>query len=94
MSITRRQFAARFVNLGRPMLGQLADMYGIDIDIADQWASAIEREQDQQIAGAGNLSPVRVGNAGESDPSGNSSGLSPAHTSSGSIAAVTQAQGA
>lgn len=50
MEITRQQFAARYVNVGRAMLGTLADMYGIDIDIAEHWADAIDREADQQIA--------------------------------------------
>ena len=50
MEITRRQFAARYVNVGRAMLGTLADMYGIDSDIAEHWADAIDRETDQQIA--------------------------------------------
>ena len=50
LEITRRQFAARYVNGGRAMLGALADMYGIDSDIAEHWADAIDRETDQQIA--------------------------------------------
>lgn len=50
MEITRRHFAARYVNVGRAMLGALADMYGIDSDIAEHWADAIDRETDQQIA--------------------------------------------
>lgn len=52
MEITRRQFAARYVNFGRALLGALADMYGIDSDIAEHWAYAIDRETDQQIADA------------------------------------------
>lgn len=44
MVITRRQFAARYANVGRAMLGQLADIYGVDIDLAEHWADEIDRE--------------------------------------------------
>jgi hypothetical protein len=52
MEITRRQFAARYGVVGRALLGQLADMFGVDIDIAEGWADAIDRETDMQIAAA------------------------------------------
>lgn len=50
MEITRRQFAARYVNVGRAMLATLADMYGLDVDVAENWADAIDRETELQIA--------------------------------------------
>lgn len=53
MEITRRQFAARYANVGRAMLGMLADMYGVDIDVAENWADAINREAEQEIAATG-----------------------------------------
>jgi hypothetical protein len=50
MVITRRQFAARYQNVGRSMLGQLADIYGLDINLAEHWADEIDREAEQEIA--------------------------------------------
>ncbi|WP_289144977.1 hypothetical protein [uncultured Sphingobium sp.] len=44
MEITRRHFATRYVNVGRAMLANLADMYGVDFDVAENWADAIDRE--------------------------------------------------
>jgi hypothetical protein len=50
MMITRRHFAARYVHLGRALLGDLAVAYGIDFDLAEQWADDIDRETAFQIA--------------------------------------------
>lgn len=46
MEITRRHFAARYGNVGRVMLADLAEIYGIDFDVAENWADAIDREHD------------------------------------------------
>lgn len=51
MEITRRAFADRYVNVGRAMLGTLADIYGVDIDVAENWADAIDREAIPNSAG-------------------------------------------
>lgn len=50
MEITRHHFATRYANVGRAMLGALADMYGVDIDVAENWADAIDREANQNSA--------------------------------------------
>ena len=50
MEITRRHFAARYVHLGRAKLATLADIYGLDVDVAENWADAIDRETELQIA--------------------------------------------
>jgi hypothetical protein len=41
-TLARRHFAARYANVGRAMLGQLADMYGITVDVATMWADEID----------------------------------------------------
>lgn len=46
LEITRRQFAARYVNLGRGKLDHLASVYGLDGDVAAHWADQIDREQE------------------------------------------------
>lgn len=46
MMITRRHFAARYSNVGRAMLADLAEIYGIDFDLAEQWADEIDREHE------------------------------------------------
>lgn len=46
MEITRRQFADRYGNVGRVMLADLAEIYGIDFDLAEHWADAIDREHE------------------------------------------------
>lgn len=50
MMITRRHFTARYVHLGRALLGDLAVAYGIDFDLAEQWADDIDRESFTQSA--------------------------------------------
>lgn len=50
MEITRRQFVARYRNLGRTQLPALADAYGLDMDVAEHWADQADREAEQQIA--------------------------------------------
>lgn len=61
LEITRRQFTARYVNVGRCMLDNLANMYGVDLDIATNWADAIDREA-EQIAAA--TAPRSLGGGG------------------------------
>ena len=68
MEITRRQFAARYVNVGRAMLATLADIYGLDADVAENWADAIDREAEQVIvatrfAAVGGIEGMATANA-------------------------------
>ena len=68
MEITRRQFEVRYINVGRAMLGTLADICCVDFDQAERWADEIDREAgiliaaDSSVAGgiegAGALTPV------------------------------------
>ncbi|PZQ20093.1 hypothetical protein [Sphingobium yanoikuyae] len=46
MEITRRQFADRYGNVGRVMLADLAEIHGIDFDLAEHWADVIDREHE------------------------------------------------
>ncbi|MES2157499.1 MAG: hypothetical protein V4512_06815 [Pseudomonadota bacterium] len=64
MEITRRQFAARYVNLGRAMLAMLADIYGVDFDVAENWADAIDREAQVQIVADAGIDGDIGGDAG------------------------------
>lgn len=54
--IAKRQFAARYRNVGRAMLANLADMYCTGMVEAERWADEIDRETDNQIAAASPLS--------------------------------------
>ncbi|AYO78337.1 hypothetical protein [Sphingobium yanoikuyae] len=66
MEITRRQFEVRYINVGRAMLGTLADICCVDFDQAERWADEIDREAgiliaaDRPIAGGieGAVAPV------------------------------------
>lgn len=61
MEITRRQFEARYVNVGRAMLGTLADICCVDFDQAERWADEIDREAGILIAAD---RPIAGGNEG------------------------------
>jgi len=50
MEITRRQFEDRYINVGRAMLGTLADICCVDFDQAERWADEIDREAGLLIA--------------------------------------------
>jgi hypothetical protein len=50
MEITRRQFEDRYINVGRAMLGTLADICCVDFDTAERWADEIDREAGMLIA--------------------------------------------
>ena len=52
MSITRRHFEARYNQVGRCMLADLAEIFGLDFDTAEHWADEIDRETNEQIAAA------------------------------------------
>ena len=52
MTITRRQFEARYNQVGRALLANLADIFGVDFDTAEHWADEIDRDTQQQIAAA------------------------------------------
>jgi len=52
MTITRRHFEARYNQVGRCMLADLAEIFGIGFDLAENWADEIDRETQQQIAAA------------------------------------------
>lgn len=56
MTITRRHFEARYNQVGRCMLADLAEIFGIPFETAEQWADEIDRETQIQIAAAGPLS--------------------------------------
>lgn len=60
MEITRRQFEARYVNVGRAMLGTLADICCVDFEQAERWADEIDREAEILIADL----PIAGGNEG------------------------------
>lgn len=61
MEITRRQFEARYVNVGRAMLGTLADICCVDFEQAERWADEIDREAEILIAAD---LPIAGGNEG------------------------------
>jgi hypothetical protein len=42
--IRRRHFEARYNQVGRAMLADLADMFSVDFDLAARWADEIDRE--------------------------------------------------
>lgn len=52
MTITRRHFEARYNQVGRCMLGDLAEIFGVDFDTAEHWADEIDRETHEQITAA------------------------------------------
>jgi len=52
MTITRRHFEARYNQVGRCMLADLAEIFGIEFDTAEHWADEIDRETQIQIAAA------------------------------------------
>ncbi|KEZ00625.1 hypothetical protein AI27_17975 [Sphingomonas sp. BHC-A] len=68
MTITRRHFEARYNQVGRPMLADLAEIFGVDFDVAENWADEIDRETNEQIAAA--TRPLSGGGetAGAADP--------------------------
>lgn len=66
--ITRRHFEARYRNVGRVMLFELADMYGLDPDRAELWADEIDRDIDNQIAAASPLAGSGIAGAAARNP--------------------------
>jgi hypothetical protein len=50
LTITRRHFEARYNQVGRCMLADLAEIFGLDFDVAENWADEIDRQTQQQIA--------------------------------------------
>ncbi|CAN5337369.1 hypothetical protein BH10PSE12_BH10PSE12_02930 [soil metagenome] len=51
-AIKRRQFNRRYLQVGRALLGALAEIYDIDIETATDWADACDAadEADQHAA--------------------------------------------
>lgn len=66
LAISQRHFRARYVNVGRAVLGQLAAIACVDIETATAWADEIDRET--EIVGGG--SPSRLVGAPLSGESG------------------------
>jgi hypothetical protein len=60
--ITRRHFAARYNQVGRVMLADLAEICAIDFDQAERWADEIDREHQSYIVGV-NSEPSSGGQA-------------------------------
>ncbi|MCK0533419.1 hypothetical protein [Sphingobium agri] len=52
MVITRRHFEARYNQVGRCMLADLAEIFGVGFDQAELWADEIDRATTEQIAAA------------------------------------------
>lgn len=52
MTITRRHFEARYNQVGRCMLADLAQIFGVEFETAEHWADEIDRETNEQIAAA------------------------------------------
>lgn len=50
LTITRRHFEARYNQVGRCMLADLAEIFGLDFDTAEHWADEIDRDTHEQIA--------------------------------------------
>lgn len=50
MVITRRHFEARYNQVGRCMLADLAEIFGVDFGTAEQWADEIDHATHEQIA--------------------------------------------
>ena len=55
MIITRRHFEARYNQVGRCMLADLAEIFGITFDTAERWADETDRDTQDQIAASGPL---------------------------------------
>ncbi len=54
--ITRRHFEARYNQVGRIMLADLAEIYAVDFDLAERWADEIDGAH-RNIAGGGFVAP-------------------------------------
>ncbi|MDF0540806.1 hypothetical protein PX699_00490 [Sphingobium sp. H39-3-25] len=60
-------FKARYNQVGRVMLADLAEIYDVDFDLAERWADEIDQETHSNIAGA-NSKPRSGGQGGGGGP--------------------------
>lgn len=64
VTISKRHFRARYVNVGRALIGQLADIACVDVETTAAWADEIDRE-DEIAAGAGRYRHGSIAGGGE-----------------------------
>lgn len=64
VTISKRHFRARYLNVGRALIAQLADIACVDVETATAWADEIDRE-DEIAAGVTPSRPDSIAGGGE-----------------------------